>query len=287
MPFNYGPLETKPSVPHPFDLPGSPTTGLRRWCGRAKGWDGTKPIFRHLFHPSRVGNADGALLRICFSIALVFLPLVLPAAQSGNSAPVQGTVTDPTGAVIPGATVHLSNAVSGLDRTVTTNPAGEFEIPNVPFNNYRVVVSASGFATLHQGLEIHSVVAASLKLILQIAAASQTVTVEASSAGDLVENDPTFHTDVDRDLFTKCRWRASRPRSALSSPPPPPASPPTPTASSTASAITRPTPFRSTASPSPISKARSSPTRSPPTPFNPSRSSPARRRPNTATKPAS
>jgi hypothetical protein len=145
----------------------------------------------------------GAPLRICLLIALALSPLVLPAAQSGNSAPVQGTVTDPTGAVIPGATVHLSNAVSGLDRTVTTNPAGEFEIPNVPFNNYRVVVSASGFATLHQGLEIHSVVAASLKLILQIAAASQTVTVEASTAGDLVENDPTFHTDVDRDMFIK------------------------------------------------------------------------------------
>jgi hypothetical protein len=128
---------------------------------------------------------------------------VLNAAQAGNSAPVHGTVTDPTGAVIPGATVRLTNSVSGLDRTATTDAAGEFEIPNVPFNNYQVAVSASGFASLRQAVEIHSVIATALKLILQIAAASQTVMVEANTAGDLVENDPTFHTDVDRDLFIK------------------------------------------------------------------------------------
>lgn len=94
----------------------------------------------------------GACLRTCFLIALAFSALALHAAQSGNSAPVHGTVTDPTGAVIPGATVHLFNAVSGLDRTVTTDPGGNFEIPNVPFNNYQVAVSASGFASLRQSV---------------------------------------------------------------------------------------------------------------------------------------
>jgi hypothetical protein len=73
--------------------------------------------------------------------------------------------------------------------------------PNIPFNPYRISVSASGFATLIRSFEIRSVVGTSMKLVLQIASADQTVTVEAG--GDLVENDPTFHTDVDRDLFTK------------------------------------------------------------------------------------
>jgi hypothetical protein len=71
----------------------------------------------------------------------------------------------------------------------------------VPFNPYRIDVSANGFAPLSQNVEIRSVGGNNLKLVLQIAGASQTVTVEAS--GDLVENDPTFHTDVDRDLFIK------------------------------------------------------------------------------------
>ena len=50
-------------------------------------------------------------------------------------------------------------------------------------------------------MEIRSSVGTSLKLVLQVSGGSQTVTVEA--AGDLIEDDPTFHTDVDRDLFNK------------------------------------------------------------------------------------
>ena len=122
-------------------------------------------------------------------------------AQSGNAGSVRGTVTDPSGAVIPGATVNLSSSVSGLNRTVTTNGAGQFEIPNVSFNNYQISVAASGFASLKQNLSLQSAVGTNLKLILKIAAADSTVTVEAT--GDLVETDPTFHTDVDRDMFIK------------------------------------------------------------------------------------
>ena len=72
---------------------------------------------------------------------------------------------------------------------------------NVPFNPYRITVSANGFAPLSRSFEIRSVVGTTLQLILRVAGSSQTVTVEA--AGDLVETDPTFHTDVDRDLFIK------------------------------------------------------------------------------------
>src|SRR5580692_4631444 len=58
-------------------------------------------------------------------------------AQGGSAGSIHGTVTDPSGAVIPGATVHLTNQGSGLDRTVTTDALGQFEIPNVSFNPYR------------------------------------------------------------------------------------------------------------------------------------------------------
>ena len=122
-------------------------------------------------------------------------------AQSGNSGAIRGTVTDPSGAVVPGASVTLDNARSGLLRTVPTDATGQFLFSNVPFNPYRVTVNANGFAPLTSDFELRSVVGTSLKLTLQIAAASQSVTVEAS--GDLIETDPTFHSDVDRELFTK------------------------------------------------------------------------------------
>ncbi|MGA2350307.1 MAG: TonB-dependent receptor [Terracidiphilus sp.] len=133
-------------------------------------------------------------------LVLIFTRLSAP-AEGSNSGAVHGAVTDSTGAVIPGATVHLINEVSGLDRTATTDALGQFVFANVPFNPYRVIVSANGFASLSQSFEIRSVVGINLSLVLQVAAAASTVTVEAS--GDLVETDPTFHTDVDRELFTK------------------------------------------------------------------------------------
>ena len=143
------------------------------------------------------------LVLICAALSAAALPeAALPgSAQGGNAGAVRGTVTDPSGAVVPNAAVHLTNAASGFSRSASTDALGQFEISNVPFNPYRITVTANGFAPMSQSLEIRSAVGTSLKLVLQIAGASSTVTVEAS--GDLVETDPTFHTDVDRDLFIK------------------------------------------------------------------------------------
>jgi len=142
----------------------------------------------------------GKFIRI-IPVLTLFLGAVSSLAQGGNAGAIRGTVTDPSGAVIPGATIHLTNPRSGLDRTVQTDALGQFELSNVTFDSYQIGVSASGFAPLRKAIDIHSVVGTNLKLVLQIAAADQTVTVEAS--GDLVETDPTFHTDVDRDAFIK------------------------------------------------------------------------------------
>jgi hypothetical protein len=141
------------------------------------------------------------LIRGIILFSSLFTSLATLSAQGGNAGTVQGTVTDPSGAVIPNATVHLTNGVSQFDRTAFTDASGQFEFSNVPFNPYRINISANGFAPLSQSIEIRSGVGVTLKLALQVASATQTVTVESS--GDLVENDPTFHTDVDRDMFNK------------------------------------------------------------------------------------
>jgi len=121
-------------------------------------------------------------------------------AQAQNAGSVTGTVSDPSGAVVPGATVNVSNSSSGLNRSAITDDQGHFAFTNIPFNPYKVTVTSNGFDVLTKSFEIRSVVGVTLKLGLAVSGASQTVTVEAQ--GDLVENDPTFHTDVDRDLFT-------------------------------------------------------------------------------------
>jgi hypothetical protein len=142
----------------------------------------------------------GTISRILPVLAL-FLAALSASAQSGNAGAVRGTLSDPSGAVVPNVVVHLVNDVSGFDQTATTDAQGQFVFSNVPFNPYRVSAVVNGFAPLNQGVEIRSSVGTSVKLTLKVTGGSSTVTVEAT--GDLVEDDPIFHTDVDRDLFIK------------------------------------------------------------------------------------
>jgi Carboxypeptidase regulatory-like domain len=84
---------------------------------------------------------SGTTFRILPIIALLLSSVVY---AQGNAGTVRGTVTDPTGAVIPNATVHLTNQVSGLDRTTTSDATGKFTFPNIPFNPYRISATANG-----------------------------------------------------------------------------------------------------------------------------------------------
>ncbi len=144
----------------------------------------------------------GAILRrLTFLLMILGVAASFAVAQAGNSGTIRGTVTDPSGAVIPGATVRLTNALSGLKRTATADATGQFQFANVPYHPYTLSVSAAGFASLHKDIDLESALGIDVKLILQISGAATTVTVESS--GDLIEDDPTFHTDVDRDAFIK------------------------------------------------------------------------------------
>ena len=137
--------------------------------------------------------------RVAVFLATSFLASYV-LAQS-NSGTIIGTVTDPTGAVVPGASVSIQNPVSQYSRTAVTDKAGQYQFSNIPFNPYHMTVSASGFASVAQDVDVRSTVPVTEALTLKVGEASSTVTVEGSE--DLLENDPTFHTDLDRDLFTR------------------------------------------------------------------------------------
>jgi hypothetical protein len=123
------------------------------------------------------------------------------AAQSaGTSATVGGTVTDSTGAAIPGAAIILQNPVSGFSRKTTTDTTGHYQFSNVPLNPYSIITTAAGFSTSHKDVKLDSFIPVTANITLSIGATDTTIDVEA---GDLTESDPTFHTDVDRGLFDK------------------------------------------------------------------------------------
>ena len=145
------------------------------------------------------------VVRSILWLLVLVLPMLADApaspAQTGNSSNVHGTVTDPSGAVVSNAEVTMHNPVSGFERSTTTDASGDFSFPNVPFNPYHVSVNATGFAPFAQDIDVRSSVPVEVKIALQIAGSSATVTVEGGA--DLLENDSTFHTDVDRALFEK------------------------------------------------------------------------------------
>ena len=91
-------------------------------------------------------------LAAAFVIVLSLVLIPGAGAQSGGSSTsVTGTVVDPTGAVVANANVELKNPVSHFERTASTDSAGKFTIPNVPFNPYHLSVAGQGFAALRPG----------------------------------------------------------------------------------------------------------------------------------------
>ena len=175
---------------------------------------GTTQSYRHILIligsiSARTRRAQTSLLYVFLAVSLA--SLICPVAglpqSTGNAGSISGTVTDPTGAVVPNAAIQIHNPVSEFTRSTTTDSSGKFSFANVPLNPYHLTVTSQGFAPSAQDVEVRSSLRISVKVTLQITAA-ETVNVQ-SEAGDLLENDPTFHTDVDRKLFDRLPLESS------------------------------------------------------------------------------
>jgi hypothetical protein len=138
---------------------------------------------------------------LSFLLVFVFSALCWTLQAQSNSGSISGAVTDPSAAVVPGATVTIENPVSGYVRTTQTDGTGRYQFSNLPFNPYHLSAKATGFGAVAQDVDVRSPIPLSVGISLKVSGASTTVTVE--SGADLLENDPTFHTDVDRGLFQK------------------------------------------------------------------------------------
>jgi len=145
-------------------------------------------------------NSIRAFVRSVFVLVLACVPVF---SQSlGNAGTIEGTVIDPSGSVIPKARVELRNSVSGYHQSTTSADDGTFRLSNIPPNPYHLEVTAPGFAHFTQDVAIRSAVPLQLKATLALAGAQSTINVEAAGA-DILEVDPSAHTDTDRTLITK------------------------------------------------------------------------------------
>jgi hypothetical protein len=142
------------------------------------------------------------VITLGLGVSLFVAATAIHTQSLANAGTVQGTVTDQTGATVPGATVRIENPVSGFTSETQTGADGSFRFVNVPFATYHLTVSMEGFATASETEELHSMVPVALTITLKLASATATVTVESAGV-ELIQTEPSARTDIDRNLFDK------------------------------------------------------------------------------------
>ena len=83
----------------------------------------------------------------CTFVCLLLATSLAQAQGVGSSGEITGTVTDPSGAVLPKVTVNVVETQTGLKRTVVTDGAGQYRVAGLSPSTYEVSAALSGFAT--------------------------------------------------------------------------------------------------------------------------------------------
>ncbi len=118
------------------------------------------------------------LLRWMAGTAVVLSCCPLSVHAQTVTGAVTGTVTDPSGSVIPGAAVTAHNTETGVNSTATTNGAGLYRIANLPIGRYEVTIEASGFTQQTiPAFALEALQTANFNVALKIGGGSETVTV--------------------------------------------------------------------------------------------------------------
>jgi hypothetical protein len=110
--------------------------------------------------------------------------------QAQNTAQIQGTVQDASGAAVPGAEIRATQTATGAVRVVTSGEDGGYVLPNLPIGPYRLDVTKQGFSTYVQtGILLQVATNPTVDIALKVGAVSEQVQVEANAA--LVETQAT------------------------------------------------------------------------------------------------
>jgi len=119
------------------------------------------------------------LKKFLVSILIVFATLVAPTwAQTATTGTLHGQVTDPSGAVVPNATVVVLQA-DGTTHSTTTNRSGNYEIGNLPPGKYTVTVNAPGFsASIQDDVSVAAGQAITFNIALEISVEKEKVNVQ-------------------------------------------------------------------------------------------------------------
>lgn len=119
-----------------------------------------------------------ASILVALLVCLAASSATLAQVAGGN---VTGTVLDPSGGVVPNASVTVLNPATGVSRSLTTNDAGVYSAPNLVPGNYQITITATGFATLVEKLQVQVGAELALNHQLKVGDVKEQVVIEAGA----------------------------------------------------------------------------------------------------------
>src|ERR1017187_5502190 len=127
-------------------------------------------------------------MRLVSTVVSVLLFCLTLSAQSDRGT-ITGEVHDQTGAVVPNATVAVSNAATGTQFRATTTGTGNYTIPSLPSGTYTINVDVAGFKKfVQENIQVEVSLTNRVDIALEVGAASETVTISAEAAQLKTEN---------------------------------------------------------------------------------------------------
>jgi len=122
------------------------------------------------------------LIRLLAITSFLALNSFVAFGQSGTTAPLSGSVLDPTGAVVSGASVVVKNNATGAEFRATTMNNGAYTVPALGAGTYTVTVEAQGFKkAVVQDVKIDAGVPSTANVTLEVGAASESVVVQGGA----------------------------------------------------------------------------------------------------------
>ncbi len=146
-------------------------------------------------------------VRVFSGLLVLFAAIVLlwgstASAQLTGKGEIKGVVTDPSGAVVPGAIVTATSTTQGTKITRTTSSSGDFDLPSLNPDIYRVTITAKGFQTLTQeNVHVNALEVSDLPLTMTIGSESQSIDVSTAPPA-LETSNATLGATMENDVYS-------------------------------------------------------------------------------------
>ena len=154
-------------------------------------------------HRPQASSGRHSLLFLLALIAAVALFCTQPLrAQLSGKGEIKGVVTDPSGAVVPGATVVVTSTTKGTKVTRKTTSAGDYDISPLDPDTYTIVVTASGFqSTTQQHVNVNALEISNVNIALTVGSEAQSVTISAAPPA-LETSNATLGATMEQEMYS-------------------------------------------------------------------------------------